>query len=143
MAYPTGEGLAQRGNCGNRPPILKRMPSTLKAFINVKKPYFPQFMKMFCTVRVLLTSFPDSGTHPRQYKNLNLMFSPCLRTSPFICPVLDPSAMNTLAFLIKHTDFYFLDSPVLIQVNVTLFPYSSQRKAIGSPFCPREEKHVC
>lgn len=135
----------QRSNCGNVHPILKMMPNILKAFINVKKSDFTRFMKMFCTARVLLTPFPDSGIHPKQLKNLNLSLSPYLRICPFTCPVLDPRAMYTVPFLIKDAAFYLFGFPCAhtTQVNVTLFPYSSQRKTIGPPICTREENYMC
>lgn len=119
-----GKAWAQRNNCGNRPPILKMMPSILKAFSNVKKPDFTQFMKMFCTARVLLTSSPDSGTHPRQLKSLNLRLFPCLSTCPFSCPVTDPKVMYTVPFFIKDTAFYLFGFPCAhtTQVSVILFP---------------------
>lgn len=124
-AYPTGKGLAQRSQLWEQASYLENDAKHIKKH---------SFMWT-----VLLTPSLDSGTRSRQPKNLNLRPSPCLRTCPFMCSILDPRVMYTVPFLIKDIAFCFCGFPWThtTQVNITQFPYSSQRKTIGPSICPR------
>lgn len=134
----------QRSNCGNVHPILKMMPNILKEFINVKKPDFTQFMKMFCTARVLLTPFPDSGTHPKQLKNLILSLS---LTSEFVLLLVlfwTPGPCTLCLFLSRMLPFIFLGSLVLMpHKSMSLyFHIPAKERPLDHLFAP-EKKTIC